>query len=257
MTDILEYNRKAWDSQVEQGNSWTKPVAPEVTAAARRGEWQVLLTPQKFVPRTWFPDEMKGIDLLCLAGGGGQQGPVFSAAGANVTVLDNSPCQLAGDRFAAERDGLELRTIQGDMADLSVFADESYDLVFHPVSNIFVPDVKPVWREAYRVLRRGGALLAGFVLPLPYIFDMWLMDEGELKVKYKIPYSDQRDLPPEDLQRLVDDGSPFEFGHTLEDQLGGQTDAGFLITAFFEDHDPQSVLGQYIATFGATRAVKP
>jgi len=31
----------------------------------------------------------------CLASGGGQQGPVLAAAGAHVTVFDNSPRQLA------------------------------------------------------------------------------------------------------------------------------------------------------------------
>ncbi len=60
------------------------------------------------------------------------------------------------------------------MRDLSAFADESFDLVFHPVSNLFVPEVRPVWNEAFRVLRRGGSLLAGFLNPAVYIFDLEL-----------------------------------------------------------------------------------
>src|SRR6185295_686017 len=104
-------------------------------------------------------------------GGGGQQAPILAAAGAIVTTLDFSPKQLAQDRLVAERDGLTLTTVQGDMTDLSMFADESFDLDFHPVSNTYVPEIRPVWREAYRVLRCGGSLLAGFINPINFVFD--------------------------------------------------------------------------------------
>jgi 2-polyprenyl-3-methyl-5-hydroxy-6-metoxy-1,4-benzoquinol methylase len=70
--------------------------------------------------------------VLCLASGGGQQGPILAAAGARVTVFDNSPQQLAQDRFVARREGLTLETVEGDMRDLSVFADVSFDLIVHP-----------------------------------------------------------------------------------------------------------------------------
>src|SRR5215210_8145519 len=190
--DVRGYNREAWDREVESGNQWTVPVGPDVIEAARRGEWTVLLTNNKPVPRAWFP-EMEIADVLCLASGGGQQAPIFAAAGANVTVLDNSPRQLEQDRFVAERESLDLKTVEGDMRDLSAFADESFDLVFHPVSNLFVPDVGPVWAEAFRVLRRGGALLAGFMNPAFYIFGS--QDEGHdrLEVRYRLPFSDLED----------------------------------------------------------------
>src|SRR5215218_1019238 len=166
--EVPEYNRGAWDRQVEDGNPWSVPVGPEVIEAARRGQWEVLLTEKKPVPRSWFP-EMAGADVLCLASGGGQQAPTFAAAGASVTVLDNSPLQLAQDRFVAEREALDLKTVQGDMRDLSAFADESFDLIFHPVSNLFVPELAPMWRECFRVLRPGGSLLAGFLNPDVYL----------------------------------------------------------------------------------------
>src|SRR5215204_3568550 len=232
--DVREYNRRAWDRQVEGGNEWTVPVGPEVIAEARRGRWSVLLTEQKPTPREWFPEELAGLEVLCLASGGGQQGPTLAAAGARVTVLDNSPAQLAQDRMVASREGLELSTFEGDMADLSRFADESFDLVFHPVSNLFAPDVRPVWREAFRVLRRGGALLAGFMNPAAYIFGS---QEGldSLEVRFTLPYSDPESLDEEERARLEAEGVPFEFGHTLEDQIGGQLEAGFHLTALYED----------------------
>ena len=168
--DVRRYNREAWDREVERGNEWTVPVGREVIESARRGRWEGVLTNTRPVPMAWFPD-LEGADVLCLASGGGQQAPVLAAAGANVTVLDNSPSQLARDRFVAERDSLSLKSVEGDMADLSNFPDEGFDLVFHPVSNLFVPDVRPVWGEAFCVLRRGGFLLAWFINPACFIFD--------------------------------------------------------------------------------------
>jgi len=255
--DIRAYNRSAWDREVARGNRWTQPVDHEVIQAARGGEWSVLLTPTRPVPEDWFPD-LKGVELLCLACGGGQQGPVFSASGANVTVLDNSPAQLAQDRLVAQCEGLDMRVVEGDMANLSELAAESFDLIFHPVSNVFVPSVRPVWQEAFRVLRPGGALLAGFVNPVQYIFDYEAMEtQGLLEVRYSIPYSDLTSLDPEQRRRYLDAGHPLEFGHTLEDQIGGQLEAGFLLASMYEDLDPTSPLGKFIPTFIATRAVKP
>ena len=255
--DVRGYNQEAWDRQVDGGNEWTVPVGPDVIEAARRGEWGVLLTETKKVPRAWFP-EMRGAEVLCLASGGGQQGPVFAAAGANVTVFDNSPKQLDQDRLVAERDALDLVTVQGDMRDLSAFADESFDLVFHPVSNLFVPEVRPVWGEAFRVLRSGGTLLAGFLNPAVYIFVLDLVDtSGELRVRYELPYAAETSLGEEDLRRQVERGDPLEFSHTLEDQIGGQIEAGFLIAGLYEDHHRDDPIAAHMPTYVATLAIKP
>ena len=103
------------------------PVGSEAIAAARGHRWEIVLTPVKPVPRAWFREPLAGREVLCLACGGGQQGPILAAAGARVTVLDNSPAQLAQDRLVAEREKLDLRLVEGDMADLSAFADQSFD----------------------------------------------------------------------------------------------------------------------------------
>ncbi len=249
---ILEHNRTAWNNAVDSGGEWTRPVSSEVVEAARRGEWHIVLTPVKHVPRAWF-GTLEGARVLGLASGGGQQGPVLAAAGAQVTIFDNSPRQLAQDQFVAERDGLAITTVQGDMADLSAFADESFDLIVHPVSNCFAPDVRPVWKESYRVLAPGGALLAGFNNPTLYIFDEELEDKGILEVRHALPYADS----PEKQQQRIEQGVPFEFGHLLDDQIGGQIDAGFVIAGFYEDSwhvdRPSS---RYFPPFIATRAIK-
>ena len=258
--DVRAYNREAWNRQVAAGNQWTIPVGPEVIAAAREGRWEALLTPTRSVPRAWFP-ELRGVDLLGLACGGGQQGPIFAAAGATVTVFDNSPSQLAQDRLVAEREGLAIATVEGDMADLYAFDDASFDLIFHPVSNVFAPEVRPVWREAYRVLRHGGVLLAGFDNPDTYIFDYDLIErERRLEVRYTLPYSDLHSLDDDALRRYLNAGQPLEFSHTLDEQIGGQIAAGFLIAGFYEDRYPpeeNDLVSRYMPTFIATRAIKP
>jgi SAM-dependent methyltransferase len=255
--ESVEYNARAWDLAVEAKSEWTIPVEPVVVAAARQGAWQILLTPTKPVPRAWFPADLQGVRVLGLASGGGQQGPILAAAGASVTVFDNSPRQLAQDRKVAKREGLHIVTEQGDMADLSRFADGSFDLIVHPVSNLFVPAVRPVWDEAFRVLRSGGELLAGFCNPAMYIFDAALADAGVLQVRHKLPYSDLTSLRAEERQQYVDALQPLEFGHTLDDQIGGQLDAGFVLTGFYEDVWPGQVLSEYMPHYIATRARKP
>jgi len=254
--DIRSYNREAWNREVEGGqNPWSQPVGPETIAKARQGDFGILLTENIHVPLRWFPP-LKGAEVLCLASGGGQQGPVLAAAGAHVTVLDNSPRQLEQDRLVAERESLPLRTVEGDAADLSPFTDGSFDLVFNPVSTVFMPDVRAVWKECYRILRPGGVLMTGFMNPVHYIFDLYKADEGSLEVVHSIPYSDLTSLPKEDLEEYLEKGLPLEFGHSLTDLLGGQCDAGFVITDMYEDYMLDSPLHNHHPNYMATRAVK-
>ena len=153
---------------------------------------------------------------------------------------------------------------EGDMRDLSAFADASFDLIVHPVSNVFVPEVRPVWREAYRVLRYGdrrsaaGVLLAGFTNPVIYLFDWTLWEQGQLEVRHALPYSDVEALSEAQKTQYRQEGIPFEFSHTLEDQIGGQLDAGFVLAGLYEDYagDDSDPLSHYMPTYLATRALK-
>lgn len=257
--DVRDHNRKAWNQQVTEGESpWAQPVDEAAIAAARAGHWSVVLTPTLPVPTEWFGD-IKGKRVLGLASGGGQQVPLFAAAGARVTSFDNSDEMLALDRMVADREGLDITFEQGDMRDLSRFADESFDLIFHPVSNVFVPEVEPVWREAYRVLTPGGRLLAGFMNPEIFIFD-WpkAESEGKLEIKYKLPYSDLTSLTESDRAARNGKGEPLEFSHTLDAQIGGQLKAGFAVHGFYEDRwGGKYPTDPYMPCAFATLAVKP
>lgn len=256
--DPVAHNRRAWDANVGSGNEWTRPVSAEVIERARNGDWSVVLIGYEPVAREWFPPVLAGVEILALASGGGQQGPILAAAGARVTVFDNSPRQLEQDDLVAARDGLELRTVLGDMRDLSVFAEASFDVVFNPVSNLFVPELTPIWRECHRVLRPGGVLLTGFLNPDTYIFDSEKLDNaGEFVVRHALPYSDLTHLTATERERAFGPLAAVEYSHTMAGQLGGQLEAGFVITGFAEAAHHANATSAYLPGYFATRAVKP
>ena len=256
--DVFEHKRAAWDRQAAQQCEWSDPVSAEQIAAARKGDWQVRLTPGP-LPAGWL-DSVHGMRILCLASGGGQQAPVLAAAGAIVTVLDASDGQLRQDRMVAQRDGLSLDTIQGDMRDLSMFADASFDIVFHPISNLYVPAIRPVWRECFRVLRSGGSLLSSFYNPVVFVGDRDpdFAAQGLIRPRYTLPYSDAAQLSPAALADKRERGEPFVFGHSLTEQIGGQLEAGFVLAGFHEDAQPRPrfLIDRYLPTFLATLARK-
>jgi SAM-dependent methyltransferase len=256
MFDPVAHNRAAWDREVASGNEWTMAVGPEVIARARAGDWSVVLIGYEPVPRDWFPADLADAPILCLASGGGQQGPVLAAAGADVTVFDNSPAQLARDEEVAAREGLAIRTVLGDMRDLSAFGDGSFDVVVNPVSNVFCPELAPVWRESFRVLRPGGLLLAGFMNPDIFIFDVTALDEREeYVVRHPLPFS-TLDLPDAERTRAYGDGA-IEYSHSLTEQIGGQLAAGFILTHLVEAPHHADLTARYMPGYIATRARKP
>jgi len=257
--DVFSHNRASWDRQAAQQCEWSRPVSAEDIAATRQGRWQVRLTPNA-LPAGWL-DKVDGLRILCLASGGGQQAPILAAAGAIVTVFDASDLQLQQDRMVAQRDGLTLNAVQGDMRDLSAFDDASFDLVFHPISNLYVPDIRPVWRECFRVLRPSATLLSSFYNPVVFIGDRdpAYAEQGLIRPRFALPYSDLAHLDQETLAGKRERGEALVFGHSLEQQIGGQLEAGFVLTGFYEDHQPRPrfVVDRYLPTFLATRARKP
>ncbi len=256
--DLTEHNARAWDEESIEESQWCTPVPSEVIEKARNGEIELKLTPNKFVPSSWVED-IKGKDVLCVGSAGGQQAPILAAAGANVISYDISQEQLNKDLFVANRDNLKLQTIRGDMSDLSAFEDESCDLIVNAVSDIFVRDIKKVWREFYRVLKPGGELFAGVINPLFFLFDhSEAQESGKLSVKFKTPYSDFSSISKKKRQKMIDAGVPLVFGHSLETLIGGQTGAGFVIIDLYEDwwSDDETVLNKFSPTTFVTRARK-
>jgi SAM-dependent methyltransferase len=245
-----EINAKTVDRWVENGWEWGQPITHEQFLAAKAGDWSIVLTPTKPVPRDWFPD-LAGKKLLGLACGGGQQMPLFAAAGADCTVLDYSERQLASERMVSEREGYGITIVRADMSKPLPFADESFDIIVHPVSNCYIREVEPLWRECYRILKPGGVLLAGMDNGINYIFD-----EDETKLCHSLPFDPVSD--PALMVELERTDSGVQFSHTFEEQVGGQLKAGLVLTHLFEDVNGAGKLHEMnIPTFLATRAIKP
>lgn len=256
--EYTRVNAATIDRWVEGGWEWGIPLSREAFAAAQNGQWGVLLTPTKRVPDAWFAPfyanaSLRGTRLLGLACGGGQQMPVFSALGAECAVLDYSVRQLDSEKMVAEREGYAIHIVKADMTLRLPFADETFDLIFHPVSNCYVEDVYHVWNECFRVLKHGGVLLAGMDNGINFLFDD--PDHLPLVATNKLPFNPLKD--PALYAKCEQSNDGIQFSHTVEEQIGGQLKAGFILQDLFEDRDHGSALSQYFPQYIATRAVKP
>ena len=245
-----DINAQTIDKWVREGWEWGKPISHSVYERAKRGQWDVFLTPTKPVPHAWLGD-LKGKRILGLASGGGQQMPVFTALGADCTVLDYSPLQLESERMVAAREGYDIRIVRADMSKPLPFYDGEFDLIFHPVSNCYVEEVRPIWRECFRVLKPGGTLLSGTDHYVNYI-----VDGDEREIVNALPFNPLKN--PDQMARLEAEDAGVQFSHSLEEQINGQLEAGFVLLALYEDTNGEGRLHEMnIPTFLAMRALKP
>jgi len=251
METYTDINAKAWDKWVDDGIEWGIPISNEAFINARKGEWGVYLTPTKFVPKEWFLP-FEGASLLGLASGGGQQMPIFSALGANCTIFDNSDKQLESERMVAERENYSINIIKGDMTKPLPFEDNSFDMIFHPVSNCYIEDVQHVWNECYRILKKGGVLLSGLDNGIGFLFD----DYDKLIVENRLPFNPLKD--PKLYDKLMAEDGGVQFSHSLEEQIGGQLKAGLCLTDLMDDYDRPGFgrLHEFTPTYILTRAIK-
>ena len=258
MNNYTDINAKAIDKWAESGWEWSIPITHDVFEEAKAGKWNVVLTPTVAVPHEWFApfikdERLDGVRVLGLASGGGQQMPIFSALGADCTVLDYSEKQLENERTVADREGYQINIVKADMSKKLPFNDDSFEIIFHPVSNNYIEDVHHVWNECRRVLKAGGILLSGLDNGVNYLFDDF--NANPLVVANKLPYNP---LKNSDIMKktLEEDGS-IQFSHTFNEQIGGQLKAGFVITGAYEDYNSEADKEAYgIPCFWATRAVK-
>ena len=248
--DYQDINARTIDRWIREGWEWGQPVSHDTYMKAVNGEWDVYLTPTKAVPHAWLGD-LRGKKILGLASGGGQQMPVFAALGAECTVLDYSSLQIESERLVAEREGYQIRIIRADMTKRLPFEVQEFDLIFHPVSNCYVEEVRPIWKECFRVLKGGGVLLSGTDHYLNYI-----VDGEEKKIVNTLPFNPLKNESQR--RQLEEEDAGMQFSHSLEEQIGGQLEAGFILQALYEDTNGEGRLHDMnIPTFLAMRSVKP
>jgi SAM-dependent methyltransferase len=247
--DYQKINSDTISRWCREGWEWGQPITHEAYINATKGQWGVYLTPTKFVPHSWFGD-LTGKKVLGLASGGGQQMPIFAALGAQCTVLDYSQEQCNSEKMVAAREGYSIEILQADMTKPLPFADETFDLIFHPVSNCYVEEVEGIFKEYYRILKKGGIFLGGYDIGINYLFD-----EEERELKYALPFNPLKD--PALYAASMENDWGIQFSHTLQEQIGGQLKAGFTLTDLYEDTNGSGRLHQMnVPSFVATRCIK-
>jgi SAM-dependent methyltransferase len=233
MTSPQDHNRNAWDARVRQAARFTRPAADHEYCdplASLDGAG-------------WLGGSIAGKRVLCLAAGGGRQSGLYAAAGATVTVVDISPEMLALDRQVAAERGLDVRTVEASMDDLSAFAVASFDVVVQPVSTCYVPDVLAVYREVARVLVAGGLYISQHKQPA----SLQAADRPSTR-GYELvePYCRRGPLPQTEGSSHREAGT-LEFLHRWEELLGGMCRAGFVIEDVLEPMhaDEQAAIGSF------------
>lgn len=259
MENYTEFNAKTIDGWNEEGWEWGTVITHDTYVKAKKGDWSIVLTPQTPVPKDFFAPFLDdsghfypGTKILGLASAGGQQMPVLTAAGADCTVLDLSDSQLEREKRVAQRENYEISVIKADMTQPLPFEDESFDVIVYPVSNCYIENVQPVWQEAYRVLKKGGILLSGLDNGFNYLFNSY---KEKMTVENILPYNPLKN--PAQMALAIKENDGVQFSHTFGEQIGGQLQAGFVLTAAFEDFfDADSKKFHGFPEFWATKAVK-
>ena len=260
MENYTDINARTIDKWADDDWEWGRPISREEYEKATAGEWSVLLTPVREVPQKWFApyiqdQRLPGVKLLGLASGGGQQMPIFAALGAECTVLDYSERQLDREREVAQREGYAIDIIKADMTKRLPFDDESFDLIFHPISNCYIEDVYHVWNECWRILKPGGVLLSGLDNGFNFLIEDFSV--RPLVITNKLPFNPLK-MEPERRQQMIDNWEGLQFSHTLEEQIGGQLKAGFILKDVYEDtENTPEAIADGIPAYWATRSMKP
>jgi len=228
MDNYVSINSNLWDKWANDNCVWSTPISHEEFIKISPTNYSLFASPITPIPKQWIGD-VRGKRVLCLASAGGQQAPIFSALGADVTVFDVSIEQLKKDILVAERENLNIKIVQGDMTKPLPFEDGAFDLIFNPVSTTYIREVEPLWKECYRILAFDGKLITAIANPVVFAFDI---EDNKLVLKYKLPYDPFVNI--EFSSQQLEAGG-VQFSHSLTTQIGGQLKAGLIMMDMFED----------------------
>jgi len=230
----LEQNRGFYDRLARSAKRFAKPATREE-----------LRDPVKTLGGLdWLGGTVHGQRVLCLAAGGGRQGPLYAAAGGDVTVVDISPEMLALDRRVAMDNDLAMSTIEASIEDLSALPASYFDVVVQPVSTCYVPDVAIVFRQVARVIREDGTYVSQHKQPISLQGSIRPRAEGYW---VREPYYLDRALDPSSEPSRFREQGAVEYLHRWEQLIGWMCRAGFVVEDLVEPRhaDPRASFGQF------------
>lgn len=222
---ILSHNARAWDRLAADGVPLARPARDDAFDNPR--SW---LAGGQAAGGAWLPESLAGLEVLCLAAGGGKHGPLYAAAGARVTVVDLSGAMLELDRTVARERRVDLELVQTSMDDLGMLGTGRFDLVIHPVSTCYLPGVRGVFDAVARVTRAGGLYVSQHKSPTSLQATL----EPGIAGRYELVYRQDHGRPLPAVSesgvrsRLREPGTQ-ECIHSLDALLGGICRAGFVI----------------------------
>jgi SAM-dependent methyltransferase len=225
-------NRAAWNRLAESGRQFAKVATDE----------ECLNPLAALDGRGWLPRSVAGLDVLCLASGGGWQSILYAAAGARVTVVDVSPAMLRLDEREASRRGLSVRIVEASMDDLGCLDQSAFDIVHQPVSTCYVPHVGAVYRQVARVLRSGGLYVSQHKQPTSL-----QVTHRDVKDRYVLGLEYYREAPlPAVPDQSYRESGAVEFLHSWAELVGGLCQSGFVIEDLAEPlrADARAAAGQ-------------
>ncbi|MEI6540130.1 MAG: class I SAM-dependent methyltransferase [Planctomycetota bacterium] len=213
--DYRNANQQAWNQLADSDSLFARVATDEECRKPM----------QALDGRGWLPESVAGLNVLCLASGGGWQSILYAAAGANVTVVDLSESMLRLDTREAKRRRFRVQTVHTSMDDLSMFADESFDIVHQPVSSCYVPDLKPVYAGIARVLRSHGLYISQHKQPV----SLQISHRSERQqFVIGVEYYHEGPLPQQQDTAYRESGAT-EYLHRLDQIVGDLCLAGFVI----------------------------
>jgi ubiquinone/menaquinone biosynthesis C-methylase UbiE len=229
----LDRNRAAWDRLAESGSQFAR-TATDQECANPLGTLD---------GRGWLPASVAGMDVLCLAAGGGWQSILYAAAGANVTVVDLSPSMLKRDHHEAQRRGYPVTTVEASMEDLSMLAESGFDIVHQPVSTCYVADIARVYGEISRVIRPGGLYISQHKQPTSLQITQRTRQNNFV---IGIEYYQTASLPQTEDTSYREDRTQ-EYLHRWEQLIGDLCRAGFVIEDLTEPcrADPKAAVNHF------------
>ena len=103
--------------------------------------------------------------ILEIGCGGGQCSIAFARQGAKCTAIDLSEEQLKFAKELSKENKVEIDFRQGDFQDLKAFKSSSFDIVFSAYSLQYSFDLRQVFSQVYRILKKRGLFVFSFDHP--------------------------------------------------------------------------------------------